>query len=320
LTGRRADLVIVDDPVKSAAEAESRLARDSLYDWFRVDLLTRLRPGGRVVLIMTRWHPDDLAGRLAADGGWDVLSLPALAELGDPMGRLPGEALWPDWEDTAMLEQVRSAVGERTWAALYQQAPRARQGGIFDPARIAAMAAESTPVLREVVRGWDLAATADRDGTNPDWTVGIKLARLEDGRFVILDVVRLREGPAAVEDLIVATAARDGLAVLISLPQDPGQAGKFQVQALVRRLAGYRVAANVEAGSKEQRAGPVATQVDAGNVLMMTAGWNQVFLDEIRDFPNGSKDDQVDALSRAFMAIAHVAEPAHVLRVPFIGR
>jgi len=133
-------------------------------------------------------------------------------------------------------------------------------------------------------------------------------------------VVRLREGPAAVEDLIVATAARDGLAVLISLPQDPGQAGKFQVQALVRRLAGYRVAANVEAGSKEQRAGPVATQVDAGNVLMMTAGWNQVFLDEIRDFPNGSKDDQVDALSRAFMAIAHVAEPAHVLRVPFIGR
>jgi len=320
LTGRRADLVIVDDPVKSSAEAESRTARDALYEWFRVDLLTRLRPGGRVVLIMTRWHPDDLAGRLAADGGWDVLSLPALAEAGDPLGRAVGAPLWPAWEDQATLEQVRTSVGERTWAALYQQSPRARHGGMFDPARIQTIPAESAPQLRGVVRGWDLAATADRSGANPDWTVGLKLGWLEDGRFVILDIERVRAGPAEVENLILATAVRDGHGVQISLPQDPGQAGKYQVQTLVRRLAGYRVASNVEGGSKEQRAGPVATQFDAGNMLMSRAAWNQVFLDEIRDFPHGTKDDQVDALSRAFMAVTNIPQPARALRVPLIGR
>jgi len=320
LTGRRADLVIVDDPVKSSAEAESRTARDALHEWFRVDLLTRLRPGGRVVLIMTRWHPDDLAGRLAADGGWDVLSLPALAELDDPLGRAAGTPLWPAWEDRATLEKVRTSVGERAWAALYQQSPRARQGGMFDPTRIQTIPAESIPQLREIVRAWDLAATADRGGADPDWTAGVKLGRLADGRFMVLDVVRLRTGPAGVEDLILETAARDGNEVQISLPQDPGQAGKYQVQTLVRRLAGYRVTASVEAGSKELRAGPVATQIDAGNMLMARAGWNQAFLDEIRDFPHGTKDDQVDALSRAFMTIANTPQPARVLRVPLFGR
>jgi predicted phage terminase large subunit-like protein len=320
LTGRRADVIIVDDPVKSLAEAESRTARDSLYEWFRVDLLTRLRPGGRVVLIMTRWHPDDLAGRLAADGGWEVLSLPALAEPGDPLGRREGAALWPAWEDCAALEQVRASVGERAWAALYQQSPRVREGGMFDPARIQCVGGDSELGVREAVRGWDLAATAERNSVNPDWTVGVKLGRLEDGRFVILDVTRMRAGPAAVEALIMETAARDGAAVKISLPQDPGQAGKYQIETLVRRLAGYRVAGSVESGSKELRAGPVATQIDAGNVLMIRAVWNQVFTDEIRDFPYGTKDDQIDALSRAFMTLVGTPPPARVLRVPLIGR
>jgi predicted phage terminase large subunit-like protein len=320
LTGRRADLVIVDDPVKSSAEAESQSARDALYEWFRVDLLTRLRPGGRVVLIMTRWHPDDLAGRLAADGGWEVLSLPALAEADDPLGRQVGTALWPGWEDRAALERVRGAVGERAWAALYQQSPRAREGGMFEPGKIQVIAPETVLPVRQTVRGWDLAATADRSSANPDWTVGLRLGRLEDGRFVILDVVRMRDGPAAVENLIVETAARDGAGVRISLPQDPGQAGKYQAQLLARRLAGYRVHASVESGSKEQRAGPVATQMDAGNILMVRAGWNQALCDEMRDFPNGSKDDQVDALSRAFMSLVEAVSPARVMRVPLMGR
>ena len=244
LTGRRADLVIVDDPVKSLAEAESRTARDALYEWFRVDLLTRLRPGGRVVLIMTRWHPDDLAGRLAADGGWDVLSLPALAEADDPLGRALGEPLWPQWEDRDALEQVRVSVGERAWGALYQQSPRAKEGGMFDPAKLEIVDFQASPAPKDVVRAWDLAATADRGAANPDWTVGVKLGKLEDGRFIVLDLVRRRCGPAAVEALILETAACDGVGVQVLLPQDPGQAGKYQVQELIRKLAGYRVAAS----------------------------------------------------------------------------
>ena len=319
LTGRRADLVIVDDPIKSLVEAESLAARNALYEWFRVDLLTRLRPGGRVVLIMTRWHPDDLAGRLAADGGWDVLRLPALAEADDPLGREPGAPLWPDWEDQAALAQVRASVGERAWAALYQQSPRARDGGMFDPDKIQIVGQDSIFALRDIARGWDLAAT-EAGSANPDWTVGVKLGRLEDGRFVILDVSRVRLGPAAVEQEILAVAARDGDEVKISLPQDPGQAGKYQVQNLIRKLAGHRVTTSLESGAKELRASPVAAQMDAGNIAMVRAHWNQAFLDEIRDFPHGTKDDQVDALARSFMCLVAGTRPARAIRVPLIGR
>ncbi len=116
VTGRRADLVVIDDPVKGHAEADSRLQRDALWDWYRSDLLTRLRPGGRIVLVMTRWHPDDLGGRLLAGAeAWRVVRLPAIAEAGDTMGRAPGEALWPEWEDLAALERKRLAMGDRAW-------------------------------------------------------------------------------------------------------------------------------------------------------------------------------------------------------------
>ncbi len=320
LTGRRAELVIVDDPIKSIAEADSLAVRDALYEWFRVDLMTRLRPGGRVVLIMTRWHNDDLAGRLAADGGWDVLRLPALAEADDPLGRSEGAPLWPDWEDGDALEQKRASVGERAWAALYQQAPRLAEGSMFAVDKIHTIKSSVLPMVRDVVRGWDLAATESVAGGNPDWTVGVKCARMEDGRFAILDVARTRAAPAAVEDFIAITAERDGTEVKISLPQDPGQAGKYQVQQLAKRLAGYRLMPSREVGSKQLRAGPVASQIDAGNMFMAIAPWNQTLLDELKDFPFGSKDDQVDALSRAFLAVTDAPQPARVVRVPLIGR
>ncbi len=128
VTGRRADLLLIDDPVKGQAEVDSARVRDATWDWYRSDLVTRLRPGGRIVLVMTRWHPDDLGGRLLEAGGqwgesWRVLRLPALAEPGDPMGRQPGEALWPEWEGVAALERRRLALGDRAFSALYQQAP-----------------------------------------------------------------------------------------------------------------------------------------------------------------------------------------------------
>ena len=125
LTGRRADLVIVDDPVKGQREADSAAAREHLWEWFRSDLVTRLRPGGRIAVVMTRWHPDDLGGRLlSGEDGWRVLRLPALAEEGDPLGRTMGEALWPKWESAAALRRKRTALGERAFAALFQQSPR----------------------------------------------------------------------------------------------------------------------------------------------------------------------------------------------------
>ena len=115
ITGRRADLAIIDDPIKSHAEADSPSYRDHVWNWYRTELMTWLKPGGRVVLIMTRWHEDDLGGRLLASEAaeWRALRLPALAEENDPLGRVPGAPLWPEWEDAAALRRKRSAVGER---------------------------------------------------------------------------------------------------------------------------------------------------------------------------------------------------------------
>jgi len=132
ITGRRADLAIIDDPVKSREAADSDRERNKVWDWYRSDLYTRLKPGARIVLIQTRWHEDDLAGRLLASGDdWHVLCLPAIAEAEDALGRAVGLPLWPEWESGAELERKRKVVGEREWLALYQQRPTADQGTYF---------------------------------------------------------------------------------------------------------------------------------------------------------------------------------------------
>ncbi|MDE2106257.1 MAG: terminase family protein [Patescibacteria group bacterium] len=130
ITGRRADLAIIDDPVKSKEAAESETDREKVWEWYKADLYTRLKPDAKIVLIMTRWHEDDLGGRLLQEmenGGdqWRVLKLPALANANDdPLGRAVDEPLWPEWEDKAALDRKRAAVGERDFGALYQQDPR----------------------------------------------------------------------------------------------------------------------------------------------------------------------------------------------------
>jgi predicted phage terminase large subunit-like protein len=171
-----------------------------------------------------------------------------------------------------------------------------------------------------VVRGWDLAATMATGGNDPDWTVGVKLTRDSQGRFVVLDVVRIRGTPHEVEVAIEEAARVDGPSVTIGLPQDPGQAGKHQASYLTSCLAGYRVESSRETGAKTTRAAPVASQVEARNVAIVRAGWNHVFLEELRDFPFGRKDDQVDALSRAFTMLTTHGAPARRLSMPFLAR
>ncbi len=322
LIGRRADLVIIDDPVKSEAEADSLLLRDRVWNWYRFDVTTRLKPRGRVVLIMTRWHMDDLAGRLLAQhpAEWRVLRLPALAEENDPLERPPGAALWPEWEDEAALQRKRETIGERAWSALFQQSPRPLVGSLFKTECIDILDTVPTPDNNAMVRGWDLAATSDVGGHDPDWTAGVKLARDDRGRFIVLDVVRIRGTPRQVEEFVGEAARVDGRAVTIGLPEDPGQAGKHQTNYFTRQLAGYRVDTSRETGSKLTRATPVASQVEAGNLAIVRATWNHAFLEELRDFPFGRKDDQVDALSRAFTVLTERGHPARRVTLPVLMR
>jgi len=166
------------------------------------------------------------------------------------------------------------------------------------------------------VRAWDLAGRAD----GGDWTVGLKLGRREDGRFVILDVIRFRGDPAEVEQTIKTVASMDGKTVKVALSQDPGQAGKSQVQYITRQLAGFTVVSERETGSKMVRAGPIASQVNMGNVAMLQAGWNRVFIDEISNYPSARYDDQVDALARAFQVVAAPPRPSYAIRLDYMAR
>ena len=313
VTGRRADLLLIDDPVKGQADADSARMRDGVWGWYRSDLLTRLRPGGRVVLVMTRWHPDDLGGRLLEAGeSWRVIRLPALAEPGDPLGRAPGEALWPEWEGVAALERRRLALGDRAFSALYQQAPVPATGGVFKVGRVAV---SDVALAGASVRAWDLAATEG----GGDWTTGVRLVAGE-GCWQVADVVRLQGGPEAVVSAIRRTAEADGRGVAIGLPQDPGQAGRAQVGYLTSRLAGWRVVSGPETGAKTLRAAPVASQANVGNLSVLRGGWNRAFVEELAAFPAGRCDDQVDALSRAFGMLLDGAAPARAARVDWACR
>lgn len=134
ITGRGANLLLIDDPIKDRKEADSQAIQRHLQDWYSSVLYTRLMPGAAIVLIMTRWVENDLAGWLLNEykhDGWVRLRLPALAEPDDPLGRNVGEALWPEQYDKKALERIQSAILPRDWDAMYQQAPKREQGTIF---------------------------------------------------------------------------------------------------------------------------------------------------------------------------------------------
>jgi predicted phage terminase large subunit-like protein len=216
---------------------------------------------------------------------WEHLCLPAIQS--------DGTALWSEKHSIAEL-RVMEQASPYVFAGQYMQRPAPLDGGIFKPGQIQII--DALPAERVTwVRGWDFAATLDGD-----YTAGGLLGRLSDGRFVIGDMVRLRALADERDNALVNTSAMDGKSVKISLPQDPGQAGKTQILYLTRKLSGYRIHTSPETGDKITRAEPFAAQINVGNVLMLRGGWNSALIDEMRMFPNGSNDDQVDALSRAF--------------------
>jgi predicted phage terminase large subunit-like protein len=280
--------LLIDDPHK-ADEARSDVMRQNVIDWFQTTFESRKNsPDTPIILIMQRLHESDLAGWLLNGGNgerWEHVCLPALQS--------DGTALWPEKHSVEELRRMEAA-SPYTFAGQYQQRPAPAEGGLFKPDRIEiidALPADAT----SFVRGWDLASTTDGD-----WTAGPRLGKLADGRIVIADMVRVREGPDQRDATMKATASRDGTATRISIPQDPGQAGKTQVAYLTKLLQGYRITSSPESGDKVTRAEPFASQVNVGNVVMVRGAWNAALIDEMRMFPNGAFDDQIDGCSRAF--------------------
>jgi predicted phage terminase large subunit-like protein len=299
ITGQSLDIGIIDDPIKGRADANSITVRDTTWDWFTNDFTTRFSDGGALLIILTRWHVDDPVGRLIQKvPGIEVVSYPAIATQ-DEEFRRKGEALFPEHKSLEFLQGVKAIMPPGDWEALYQQNPIISDGGMFKPDMLVPIGAIPVGKIKWV-RGWDLAATLDGD-----FTSGGRMGKLEDGRHIITDVTHGRWRPDERDAIIRNTTALDGRDVAVSLPQDPAQAGYGQAQQLARMLSGYTVHTSAEKGDKADRATPLASQINAGNVLALVPDparppkWLAELKDDMRIFPNGRKD-LIDSLSRAF--------------------
>jgi predicted phage terminase large subunit-like protein len=308
-TGMGADLLIIDDPVKNAEDARSKTIRSKHWDWWQSTAVTRLHPGAVVIVLMTRWHEEDLGGMLlnqgADDGGepFTEIRLPAIADGPDLLGRQSGEALWPERYTAQALEQRRRSVGSYWWSAMYQGRPTPEGGGMFR--RDWFPIVDAAPVEARVVRYWDFAATEARSGADPDWAVGTKVARTADGMYYVVDVRRERLSPHGVERLVAQTAQLDGKGTQVWIEQEPGSSGKIVIDHYQRHvLPGHPVRGRSESGSKVVRADPVSAQAEAGNIRLVRGAWITDFLDEFEQFPNGSHDDQVDTVSGALAVLS----------------
>lgn len=312
IMGRGAHIWLIDDPFGSMADASSQTIRANVWSWFNGTVYNRLEPGGAIVIIGHRLHEDDLQGRLEERmraGGefdkWTIVELPALAEEGDPLGRETGEALWPERYNVRALERIRSNTFPRDWSALYQQRPTPDEGEFFVPDCMDVRT--RTDDVVQWVRAWDLASTLDGD-----WTVGVMMGLTREKKVVIGNVRRFRGRPDKVAAVIEETARGDTRRVKIAMAVDPGQAGLAQKQFYVQRLTGHVLDFSPESGDKQTRARPFAVAVNNHNVEMIRGDWNAAYREELRAFPFGKHDDQVDASSRALMVLSSGRAPMRI--------
>jgi predicted phage terminase large subunit-like protein len=317
LTGRPVDLLIVDDPFKDRVEADSLRYRQRAWDWWTDVGGPRLAPGATVVVIQTRWHEDDLTGRLldAEDGDlWTVVNIPAQADHDpargetDPLGRAPGEYMRSArGRSVAQWEAIKVRSGSRTWNALYQGRPSPAEGGVWqrswwtyydnpiwverpDGSRFVPRA-DGGGIL---IQSWDMAFKAT---SKSDFVVG--QVWFTDGvHAYLLDQVHARLAFPDTARAVVAMTARWPQAAL-KLVEDKAN-GPAVIAALQRRVPG--LVAEEPHGSKESRAQAVAPFIEAGNVHLPhpnLAPWVGDLVEEAAAFPNGAHDDQVDATSQA---------------------
>ncbi|WP_077478715.1 terminase [Rodentibacter trehalosifermentans] len=258
--------IILDDPHK-ADEARSDVMRQNVIDWFQNTVESRKNDPKNtpIIVIMQRLHESDLSGWLL-DGGngeeWEHLNLAAITD--------DGEALWPEKHSIEQLRQMEKAA-PYMFAGQYMQRPAPLDGGVFKPNQIEIINALPAGNIRWV-RGWDLGATVGGDPT-----AGAKVGITSEGIVIIADLAHGDLGSDERDRMMRNTASLDGTPVQISIPQDPGQAGKSQVLHFVRNIFnGYRVKFSPESGDKVTRAEPFAAQVNVGNVKMLRGDWNKI--------------------------------------------
>lgn len=295
INGKGGHLLIVDDPLKSWAEASSENAREKQIEWFNSSLYTRAEPGASIIVIMTRWHQRDLAGYLSGEhgDGWEHLHIPALAEHNDLLGRAEGESLCEERFGREALERIRANVGTRAWNALYQQRPSAESGRILK--RDWWKYYEVLPTaFDEVVQSWDLAFKGDESS---DYVVGQVWGRRGADRYLIDQVRGKMDFPQTLA--AVKTLSEKHPRAYRKLIEDKAN-GSALVAMLTHVVPGL-IVVRPEAG-KTARVHEVTAEIESGNVYLPSpelAPWVEELVTECADFPNARHDDQVDALAYA---------------------
>ncbi len=312
ITGRRADLAIIDDPVKSREEADSETIREKQWAWWRDDMSTRLKPGAAVVLIMTRWHEDDLAGRLLADleettARYKVIKLPMVAQDQDPLGRAPGELLWPEWFTAQMVEQAKREP--RTWSALYQQEPRPIGGGEFQKAWLSYWRNPPATSNKVILVDPSSGKTRTRGDFTSMWVIGVG----PDENYYVIDGIRdrlnLTERTDALFDLVrrhkPAAVGYEQYGLQADIEHIRGEQERNQYRFKIIELGG--------ATKKEDRIRRLIPLFQQGRMWLpemmvrtMANGSRRDiisdFVDEYVSFPVGAHDDAMDCMAR-------IAEP-----------
>ena len=307
VTGRPADMLIIDDPIKSRAEAESSAYRERVWDWWTDEASARLAPGAPVVLIMTRWHTDDLAGRLVerdVEAGWRVLNIPAQCDDpdGDPLGRQLGEFMTSARGRTRQQWELRkSTAGSRTWNALYQGRPAPAEGGAFQ--RTWWKRWDQPPALvHGVIQSWDMTF---KGTDHSDFVVG-QVWAVDGPNMFLLDQVRGRW--SFVETVRQVELMRERWPQTTATLVEDKANGTAVIDLLSRRIPGL-IPVQPQ-GGKEVRAAAVSPFVEAGNVWLPAGQrWADDLIEEAAAFPNSSHDDQVDALTQALTYIHVTLHP-----------
>ena len=290
--------LVTDDPINSRAQAESKIERDNIWDWWTGSIVQRFWPSTRRLVIATRWHHDDLIGRIKASGdpNWVHINLPAIAEASDPLGREIGEALWPEVKPIEFLEQQHKAMGDYNFQALFQGNPTPREGAMLKVDRLirppeghaTASVLAFDVASSEVTGDWTAAAFWESVGDKFRLTLfRVKLSTEERNRWMRGLADKLQPGR-------------------VVFPQDPGSAGKDVRKMFERLFVGFAFEAEQPVGTKAVRAEPMASAIEAELVGLAHNEFYTDAVESFRQFPNGKHDDFEDAAATGYKVITRM--------------
>lgn len=307
ITGRRADLGVIDDPVKSREDADSERQRDKAWDWYVNDFLTRLKPGARQIVVMTRWHEDDLGGRILARerDKWHVIEIAMEALPGDPLGRAPGERLWPEWFTDEMI--ARAKMDTRSWNALYQQQPASEDGDFFKSDWFGEYL--EVPKGLHIYGASDYAVTEGSGDLTEHGVFGVD----GNSNLYVLDWWRGQ----TTSDVWIERFCD------LAIEHKPqcwfGEAGPirrsiepFLMQRMNQRQAHCRIEWLASVSDKPTRARAFQALASMGKVFFPKhAAWKADVLGQLLRFPVGKHDDAVDVCSLIGRGLQHINAPRY---------